>query len=76
METPMEKLCNSEVFQLQQGLILRIEELETRVKELQDMKINNDEMLDVIKYWQKDLKEAIALKERFNTSYNVTFKKY
>ena len=40
------------------------------------MKINNNEMLDVIKYWQKDLKEAIALKERFNTSYNVTFKKY
>jgi hypothetical protein len=52
METPMEKLCNSEIFQLQQGLVLRIEELETRVKELEDMKINNNEMLDVIKYWQ------------------------
>ena len=72
----MEKLCNSEIFQLQQGLVLRIEELETRVKELEDMKINNNEMLDVIKYWQKDLKEAIALKERFDTSYNVTFKRY
>ena len=66
-----EKLSTSELFQLKEGLHLRIKELQQRVIECETLG-----MTENVEYWKKDLTEAKAIKSMLDRVSNITIQRY
>ena len=64
-----EMLNPSQVFQLKEGLLLRIKQLEENIVACKEL--GQDEY---VKYWEKSLNEARLVENMFLIRYNVTLK--
>jgi hypothetical protein len=62
-----EMLNPSQVFQLKEGLLLRIKQLEENIVACKE--IGQDEY---VKYWEKSLNEAKIVNKAFNSCFIVT----
>ena len=57
----------SQVFQLKEGLLLRIKQLEENIVACKEL--GQDEY---VKYWEKSLNEALIVDKAFNSCFIVT----
>ena len=62
-----ETLNPNQVFQLKEGLLLRIKQLEENIVACKE--IGQDEY---VKYWEKSLNEALIVNKAFNSCFIVT----
>jgi len=62
-----EMLNPSQVFQLKEGLLLRIKQLEENIVACKEL--GQDEY---VKYWEKSLNEALIVDKAFNSCFIVT----